>query len=148
AVKVVRSHAGNWGIKPDRIGIIGFSAGGMVTTAVATEYDAESRPNFAAPIYGPGFGSVKVPRDAPPLFILCAGDDPLVPAADSVRLYSEWKAAGKSAELHIYAKGSHGFGMRKQGLPIDTWADRYVDWLTLLNVMDGMAHGRRTVGQL
>jgi acetyl esterase/lipase len=129
AVKVVRSHAGDWGIKPDRIGIIGFSAGGMETTAVATEYDAESRPNFAAPNYGPGFGSVKVPRDAPPLFILCAGDDPLVPAADSVRLYSEWKAAGKSAELHIYAKGSHGFGMRKQGLPSDGWIDRFGDWL-------------------
>jgi acetyl esterase/lipase len=129
AVKVARSHAGDWGIKPDRIGIIGFSAGGMVTTAVATEYDAESRPNFAAPIYGPGFGRVKVPRDAPPLFILCASDDPLVPATDSVRLYSEWKAAGKSAELHIYAKGSHGFGMRKQGLPCDGWIDRFGDWL-------------------
>ena len=122
AIKVVREHAREWGIKPDRIGIMGFSSGGVVATGVATEHDAASRPNFAASIYGPVLGSVKVPKDAPPLFICCASDDPLVPSRDSIRLYSAWKAAGKSAELHIYAKGSHG-------LPIDTWIDRFSDWL-------------------
>jgi acetyl esterase/lipase len=129
AVKVVRERAAEWGIKPDRIGIMGFSAGGVVTTSAATEYDAESRPNFAAPIYGPLLRSVKVPADAPPLFIACASDDALVPPAESTRLFSEWKAAGKSVELHIYAKGGHGFGMRKQGLPSDGWIDRFGDWL-------------------
>ena len=122
AIKVVREHAGEWGIKPDRIGIMGFSSGGVVATGVATEHDAASRPNYAASIYGPVLGSVKVPKDAPPLFICCASDDPLVPPRDSIRLYSAWDAAGKSAELHIYAKGSHG-------LPIDTWIDRFGDWL-------------------
>jgi len=129
AIKVVREHAGDWGVKPDRVGIMGFSAGGMVTTGVATEYDAASRPNFAAPIYGSVYSSVKVPRDAPPLFICCASDDALVQPGDSISLYSSWKAAGKSAELHVYAKGNHGFGMSKQGLPCDTWIDRFGDWL-------------------
>jgi len=127
AIKVVREHAGEWGIKPDRIGILGFSSGGVVSTGVATEHDAASRPNYAASIYGPVFGSVKVPKDAAPLFICCASDDPLVPPRDSIRLYSAWDAAGKSAELHIYAKGGHGFG--GQGLPSDTWIDRFGDWL-------------------
>jgi acetyl esterase/lipase len=129
AIKVVREHAGEWGIKPDRIGIMGFSSGGVVTTGVATEYDAASRPNYGASIYGPVLGSVKVPKDAPPLFICCAGDDALVPPRDSIRLYSAWKAAGKSVELHIYANGGHGFGISKQGLPSDTWIDRFGDWL-------------------
>ena len=129
AIKVVREHAGEWGIKPDRIGIMGFSSGGVVTTGVATEYDVASRPNYAASIYGPVLGNVKVPKDAPPLFICCASDDALVPPRDSIRLYSAWKAAGKSAELHIYAKGDHGFGVSKHGLPSDTWIDRFGDWL-------------------
>jgi acetyl esterase/lipase len=122
AIKVVREHAGEWGIKPDRIGIVGFSSGGVVSTGVATEHEPASRPNYAASLYGPVLASVKVPKDAPPLFICCASDDPLVPSRDSIRLYSAWKAAGKSAELHIYAMGSHG-------LPIDTWIDRFCDWL-------------------
>src|SRR5262249_11517567 len=129
AVQVGREHAAERGVQPDRIGIMGFSAGAMVTTAVATQYDPASRPNFAAPIYGPGFGSVKVPSDAPSLFILCASDDGRVPPGESTRLYSEWKAAGKSAELQIYAKGGHGFRRRKQALSSDKWIDRFGDWL-------------------
>jgi acetyl esterase/lipase len=128
AIKVVRQHATKWGIKPDRIGIMGFSAGGMVTMGVVMEHDADSRPDFAAPIYGGGTGGAKVPDDAPPLFILCASDDRLA-AAGSARLYAEWKAAGRSAELHIYEKGGHGFGMTPRGLPVDRWIERYGDWL-------------------
>ena len=127
ALKMVREQAGEWGIQPDRIGIMGFSSGGAVATGVATEHDAASRPNYAASLYGPVLGSLKIPKDAPPLFICCASDDPLVPSRDSIRLYSAWKEAGKSAELHIYAKGGHGFG--GQGLPSDTWIDRFGDWL-------------------
>ena len=127
AIKVVRAHARELGIKPDRVGIMGFSSGGVVATGVATEYDAASRPNYAASIYGPVLGSVKIPKDTPPLFTCCASDDPLVPARDSIRLYSAWQGARKSAELHIYAKGGHGFG--GQGLPSDTWIDRFGDWL-------------------
>src|SRR5262249_40286895 len=69
AIKVVREHAGEWGIKPDRIGIMGFSSGGVVTTGVATEHDTASRPNYPAAIYAPVLGSVKIPTHPPPLFI-------------------------------------------------------------------------------
>jgi acetyl esterase/lipase len=128
AIKVIRKHAAAWGIRPDRVGIMGFSAGGMVTMGVVTGHNAESRPDFAAPIYGPGFGETKVPDDAPPLFILCASDDGLA-AASSDRLYAEWKAAKRPVELHIYEKGGHGFGMTPKGLPVDRWIERYGDWL-------------------
>src|SRR5262249_40011147 len=104
AVKVVRRHAAEGGIKPDRIGIMGFSAGGMVTMGVVMDADKVSRPDFAAPIYGGGTGGAKVPEDAPPLFILCASDDHLA-AASSFRLYSDWKLAGRPVELHLYEKG-------------------------------------------
>jgi acetyl esterase/lipase len=116
------------GIKPDRVGIMGFSAGGMVTMGVVMDHDADSRPDFAAPIYGGGTNGAKVPDDAPPLFILCASDDRLA-AAGSARLYSEWKAAGRPVEPHIYEKGGHGFGMTPKGLPVDRWIERYGDWL-------------------
>lgn len=129
AMKVVRQRAAEWHISPNRIGIIGFSAGAMLATGVLTSYAGDSRPDFAASIYGNTVDSAKIPADAPPLFILCASDDPLVPPASSANLYSIWKAAGHSAELHIYSKGGHGFGMHKQGLPIDHWIDRYGDWL-------------------
>lgn len=128
AVKVVRQRAAEWGIAPDRIGILGFSAGGMVTMGVVMEHTSESRPNFAAPIYGGTTGNAPVPADAPPLFILVAHDDGLA-AASSVKLYSDWRAANKTAELHIYSKGGHGFGMNKRGLPVDTWIERFGDWL-------------------
>jgi acetyl esterase/lipase len=143
AIKVVRHHASEWGIKPDRVGIIGFSAGGMVTMGVVMENDAESRPDFAAPIYGGGTNGAKVPEDAPPLFILCASDDRLA-ATGSVRLYNEWKAAGKPVELHIYEKGGHGFGMNQKGLPVDHWIDRYGDWLSQRKLINLGAPAERT----
>jgi acetyl esterase/lipase len=129
AVRLVRQHAGEWGIKQNRIGIMGFSAGGTVTTIVALLHDAGSRPDFIAPIYsGPG-AEVPVPPDAPPMFLVCADDDGLVP--HTVRLYSDWKAAGRPVEMHIYSQGGHGFGLRPHGLPADTWTDRFGDWLKL-----------------
>ena len=128
AVKVVRQRASEWGIAPDRIGILGFSAGGMVTMGVVMHSDSESRPNFAAPIYGGSTGGAAVPKEAPPLFILCADDDELM-AVGSANLYTAWKASKKSAELHIYSKGGHGFGMNRRGLPVDYWIERFGDWL-------------------
>jgi acetyl esterase/lipase len=129
AMQVVRQHAPEWGIAPDRIGLMGFSAGGVVTMGVVLEHDASSRPNFAAPIYGAGIGEgAATPADATPLFILCATDDPLA-SAGSVATYSKWKAAGYPVELHMYAKGGHGFGMNRQGLPTDHWIERFGDWL-------------------
>jgi len=92
-------------------------------------HDASSRPDFAGVIYGADLAEVApVPANAPPLFILCADDDEMA-TSTSVHLHSEWRAAGRPVELHIYFKGGHGFGMRKQGLPTDTWIERFGDWL-------------------
>jgi acetyl esterase/lipase len=131
AVRMVRAHAEEWGLAPDRIGIMGFSAGGLVTTMVAKHYTADCRPDFAAPIYAAPAPESPVPADAPPLFLLTAGDDDMaVPVA--LKLYSDWRAAGHSAELHIYSAGGHGFGMKPLGLPVDRWIERLGDWLGAL----------------
>ena len=133
AIAYVRQHAGDWVVSADRVGIIGFSAGGEVATGAAFKYTPESRPAFAAPIY-PATIRLKdapVPADAPPMFIVAATDDQLGLAPDSIALYEKWREAHKSAELHMYAKGGHGFGMKKQNLPTDHWIDRFADWLEL-----------------
>ncbi len=130
AIKFVRSHAAEYGVDPQRIGILGFSAGGYLTAGVALQHDAASRPNFAAPIYPAAPPDLTVPTDAPPLFIVHGDEDKLVdPAKNSVRLYDAWKKAGISAELHIYSKTGHGFGMWKTGLPTDAWIERFREWL-------------------
>jgi acetyl esterase/lipase len=127
AVKIVRQRAAEWNLAPDRIGLLGFSAGARLTMGVVMDSDTDSRPNFAAPIYGGGTGDKPVPAAAPPLFILGAADDPI--AAGGPQLYAAWREAGHSAELHLYAQGGHGFGMKTQNLPIDSWIDRFGDWL-------------------
>ncbi len=133
AVTYVRQHAAEWGVSPDRVGIIGFSAGGRVAAGVGFHYLPEGRPAFVAPIYAGGgiAKDVPVPADAPPMFVAAATDDSLGLAPESVALYQRWTDAHKSAELHLYAKGGHGFGMRKQNIPTDHWIDRFADWLEL-----------------
>ncbi len=135
AIEYVRQHAKEFAIQPDRIGLMGFSAGGTVTMGVGFAYSPANRPDFLAPIYPYlGTGAIAqqvVPADAPPLFVCAATDDQLGLAPHSTKLYTDWIAAGKSAELHMYQKGGHGFGMRKQNLPTDTWIDRFGDWLKL-----------------
>lgn len=130
AVTYVRAHASDWGISGDRVGIIGFSAGGTVAAAVGLRYTPEGRPAFVAPIYGAA-SMLKdaVPADAPPMFLAAASDDNLGLTMDTIDLYDRWEAAHKSVEMHVYAKGGHGFGMHKQGLPCDEWIDRFNDWL-------------------
>ena len=85
-------------------------------------------PNFAAPIYGGSTNGLPVTADAPPLFIAVADDDQMF-SGSSAKLYLEWKAAKRPAELHIYAKGGHGFGLTNRGWPVDSWIDRFGDWL-------------------
>jgi len=128
AVRLVRARAPEWGIRPDRIGLLGFSAGGMLALSVALQFDTSSRPDFAAPIYSAPPPDAPVPTNAPPLFLLCAADDDMASAV-STRSYSAWRAASQPVELHIYANGGHGFGMNKQSLPSDGWIDRFAEWL-------------------
>jgi len=136
AVKYVRQHAAEYGVSPDRVGIIGFSAGAAVTDEVALHYMPEGRPAFVAPIYGGGpSADVAVPVDAPPMFIAAASDDGLGLAPGSVAMYMKWLNAHKSVELHMYAKGNHSFGMHKQSLPTDHWIDRFAEWLEMQGFM-------------
>ncbi len=133
AVTYVRQHASEWKISLDRVGIIGFSAGGTVSAGVSFRYAPEGRPAFVAAIYAAA-GRLKdatVAADAPPMFIAAATDDNLGLAPDSVNLYQKWIEAKKPAELHMYAKGGHGFGMHQHNIPTDHWIDRFADWLEL-----------------
>ncbi|MBI3137265.1 MAG: prolyl oligopeptidase family serine peptidase [Sphingobacteriales bacterium] len=131
AIAYVRKHAAEYNVLPDRIGIMGFSAGGTLASAALFNYNNENKPDFAAPVY-PYFPKEMygtVGAGAPPLFITAASDDALGLAPHSVDLYNYWMAAKQPAELHMYAKGGHGFGMRKQNLPSDQWIDRFGEWL-------------------
>lgn len=131
AIQYLRDHAEDFEIDPNKIGFMGFSAGGALTMNVAINATAESRPNFIAPIYPWDVGviGIKVPKDTTPAFIVVALDDPLDLAPRSLDIYQKWTAAGQQAELHVYQNGGHGFGMRTQNLPSDTWIERFGDWL-------------------
>ena len=133
AIKYVRAHAAEYGISPSRIGIMGFSAGGTVAASAAYNYTAQDRPDFVAPIYAfmPPMLQGTIASDAPPMFLAAASDDQLGLAPHSVDLYSKWQASKHPVELHMYQKGGHGFGMRKQNIPTDTWIERFSDWLKL-----------------
>ncbi|MBS1598292.1 MAG: alpha/beta hydrolase [Bacteroidetes bacterium] len=127
-MKYVRSHAAEYGIQSNKVGIMGFSAGAFNVTVLATEYDAETRPDFVAPIYG-AVENFSVPKDAPPVFLAHASDDKLVPVARSIHFYEEWTKAGRHAEMHIFEKGGHGFGVTRKGLPVDNWIGMFFQWL-------------------
>jgi len=129
ALKVVRQHAAEWSVSPDRVGFIGFSAGAMVTSGALLQRDAAARPNFAAPIYGGPFGVMPaIPSELPPIFMAWAQDDAVALNA-VVKFYDALKSAGIKPEAHIYSAGGHGFGMKKQGTSSDHWIDEFYFWL-------------------
>jgi acetyl esterase/lipase len=134
AMRIARQRALEWSADPERIGFMGFSAGGGVATLLATGYTHDSKPAFVAPIYAAVFDPVQVPADAPPLFLLCTATDGMASNA-SLLLYSSWLAAKRPVELHIYAKGDHGFGMNVNHQPADTWVERFTDWLGGLGML-------------
>jgi acetyl esterase/lipase len=136
AVKRVRELAGRYGIAPNRIGIIGFSAGGVVALSVATQYQAASRPDFAASIYGALPGDATVPADAPPLFLAVSADDSLLADA-SQPVFAAWRAQKRPAELHVYEKGGHGYGLNKSGATSDHWIDAFYWWLEAGGFLEG-----------
>ena len=129
AMRVARQHAGEWGVSPDRIGFMGFSAGAMVTSGVLLQQDPEVRPAFAAPIYGAPFGVMPaIPSNLPPIFMAWAQDDELV-LEPITRFYGVLVATGNRPEAHIYSSGKHGFGMKVQGTSSDHWIDEFYWWL-------------------
>ena len=129
AVKVVRRHAAQWSVSPDRVGFVGFSAGGMVESGAVLQPDAAARPNFAAFIYGAPFGVMPaVPSKLPPVFMAWAQDDPI--ALDAVvKFYDALLSAGNKPEAHVFSAGGHGFAMKKQGTTSDRWIDEFYWWL-------------------
>ena len=127
ALKIVRDRAAEWGIEPDRIGMIGFSAGAFLATDLAM--DARAAPlAFLAPIYGGETQGRQVPPDAPPLFTTVAQDDRMMFRIIE-GLYADWTSADRPAELHVFSRGGHGFGMGQRGLPVDHWVDLLEGWL-------------------
>ncbi|NIJ44641.1 acetyl esterase/lipase [Wenyingzhuangia heitensis] len=130
AISYLRKHTTNYGINPNKIGFMGFSAGGAVTMGVAYNYTQKNRPNFLVPVYPwtAKYPVQKPQKDSPPIFIVCASNDPLQLAMGSVHIYKSWKELDLNAELHMYAKGGHGFGMKSLELPSDTWIERFYDW--------------------
>jgi len=129
AIKVVRQHAAEWGIAPDKVGILGFSAGAMVASAALLQPDAASRPNFAALVYGGPFGRMpQIPAKLPPMFLAWAQDDN-VARETCARFYAALTAAGHKPEAHIFSAGGHGFGMKKQGTTSDHWFDEFSEWM-------------------
>jgi dienelactone hydrolase len=128
AVRLLRQRAAEFGVLPNRIGIIGYSAGGAVV--LSTVYGpADGRPDFAAPIYAAGASSNPPPAGAPPLFIAVAADDQLVGYQGSIDLFGAWRKAGLPAELHVFQTGGHGFA--KKGGGADRYLDRLEEWLKL-----------------
>jgi acetyl esterase/lipase len=126
AIELARENAGRFGVRAASIGMIGFSAGAFLAVDVALDPRAEPLA-FIAPIYGGETGGDPVPEDAPRLFGAVARDDILVRIVEG--LHADWSAAGRSSELHVFARGAHGFGMIRQDLPSDRWTDLFLAWL-------------------
>ena len=128
AVRLVRQRAAEFGVLSNRIGMIGYSAGGAVL--LSTVYGpADGRPDFAAPIYAAGANSNPPPEGGPPLFIAVAADDQTVGYQGSIDLFGAWRKAGLPAELHVFQTGRHGFGTKGGGA--DHYLDRLEEWLKL-----------------
>jgi acetyl esterase/lipase len=131
AIAYVRTHATEYKIDTNKIGIMGFSAGGMVAAATAFNYTANNRPDFVAPIYGDMPESIQstVLPDAPPLFLACAQDDEFNFAPHAIRMYNKWYAAKRPVEMHLFTTGGHGFGTGNPNNTTYNWIDKFVDWM-------------------
>jgi acetyl esterase/lipase len=162
AVSLVRSRAKEWEIDPNRIGIVGFSAGGHLAVMTATNFDKRAyepiddidkvscRPDFAVAVY-PGYllpedvdtdvlaSYIRIPAGTPPVFLVHASDDPESGSEHSVAMYLALKRARVPSELHVYAAGGHGFGVRKSNQPCSTWPERCVAWLRSQGVLNPSA---------
>jgi acetyl esterase/lipase len=129
AVKLIRQRAAEYGVRPDKIVMVGFSAGAIVTVATALQSDLSARPNYAAPIYGAPFGSIpELPQGLPPFFLAIAQDDNGAGALVD-RFYAALLAKEYRPELHRFQSGGHGFGMDKRFTTADHWIDEFFWWL-------------------
>jgi predicted esterase len=137
AIAHVRTHAAEYNVSPDRIGIMGFSAGGMVAALTAFDYSAETRPDFVVPVYAdiPEVRLGEVRADAPPLYLACTQDDEFGFASHAIRMYNKWYDAKRAAELHLFTTGGHGFGIGSKSNTTYRWMDGLVEWLKMQNFL-------------
>ncbi len=126
AFSLVRQRSVEWRVDPDRIGMVGFSAGAMLTLATTLAGD-DAKPAFIGLIYGP-LTPVTPPADAPPMFVALAADDPFF-AHSGVGLIDSWRSAGRPVEFHLYEQGGHGFGMYQKTTTSTGWFDAYLRWI-------------------
>lgn len=129
ALAMIRANAAKWGIDPNRVGMIGFSAGAMTARRAALDGDPAGRPNFIGYIYGPQ-DAEPVPADAPPLFNAIAFDDALFPTK-GFPIAAAWLAAKRPVEVHAYQNGNHGFGMGRLGATNTLMLEQFVAWLKM-----------------
>jgi acetyl esterase/lipase len=165
ALGLVREHAQEWGIDPKRVGVLGFSAGGHLAAALSTHFDQRlydpidaadklsCRPDFAVVVY-PGYlaladknfasnPDITPTADTPPTFIVQAEDDP-VHVENATVYFLQLKAAKVPAELHIYAQGGHGYGLRRTALPVTAWPQAVETWLHTIGILP--AHSGKAQG--
>jgi acetyl esterase/lipase len=158
AVGMVREHAPEWKIDPSHVGVLGFSAGGHLAAALSTHYDQRlyplmdaadqqsCKPDFAIVIY-PGYlalseknfevnPDIPVTASVPPTFLVQAEDDP-VHVENAIEYFMQLKKAGVPAELHVFSKGGHGYGLRPTNLPITHWPELATSWLHTIGVLSG-----------
>jgi len=149
AVSLIRSRAAEWGVKADRIGVLGFSAGGHLAACLLCEGDRRApgypvtagepscRPDFGILVYPAYLAAPDRQRDRPqirseqkpgPVFLVHAADDQLGPE-NSIEFFLDLKRAGVPGELHVYQQGGHGFGMLKRGQPVHDWPARCAEWM-------------------
>jgi acetyl esterase/lipase len=129
AMRVVRKNGAKWGV--GKLGVMGFSAGGEVAALVSSRFDEQSRPDFQVLVYpGSSSGAVTYGKNAPPAFLLVADDD-VTPTVGVMNLYQSLKKAGVPAEVHIFEKGGHGFGVRPNAKSLvgRSWLERLADWM-------------------
>ena len=156
AIRLVRQNAQDWGIDPERVGILGFSAGGNLTVMAGTHWDRAGydpvdaadelscRPDFMVPIYAAYLGDkddpwtlsplVRVTDKTPPTFMAVTQDDKHR-GAHAALLFVELKKAGVPSEVHVYSKGGHGYGLRPSDNPVCTWHKRCEDWLLVSGLL-------------
>ncbi|MDE2264541.1 MAG: alpha/beta hydrolase [Alphaproteobacteria bacterium] len=132
AFALVRKRAAEWHVDPNRIGMIGFSAGAGLTMATTLD-GQDAKPAFIGIIYG-SLSPVKVPADAPPMFVALAADDPLF-GNGGYGLIDSWRAAKRPVEFHLYEQGGHGFGMYQKTTTSTGWFDAFTRWLTMHGMM-------------